>query len=181
MANLTRRHTFKRWVPDIGDNREQEPKNQLALELAVHLTMEQMDALDDALSVVPTIDLSAEEAAFAAATTEEEKREINRKSEEKTLQVLADLRIQAFKPYVRVVGGPHTINGEPLNDIGDYIRFAQTARDAGTLMVGELLAALRSFNSLRGADEVFSLRRSGGSASTGSPSVVKDNAPTGGP
>lgn len=180
MANLKRRFAFKRWVPDIGDNREQEPKNQLALELAVHLTTEQMEELDEALTTVPSVDYSDLEEAFTAAADDEARREINRKSTARMLDTLRDVRVKAFEPYVRIVGGPHTINGAPLNTVADYIGFAGTSRDGGTLMVGELLAALRAFNSLSGADEVFSVRRSGGSASTGTPSVVKDSAPTGG-
>lgn len=174
MANLTRRFTFKRWVPDIGNNRELATKDQLALELAAGLTMEQMDALDEALSAVPELDLSAEEAAFNAAETPEEKRRINGESEKKMLAALAGVRTKAFEPYVRIVGGPHTIEGAPLETLAHYIDFAQTARDGGTLMVAELLTALRAFNSLQGPQELFSLRRSGGLASTGSPSVVKD-------
>lgn len=180
MANLTRSYAFRRWVPDIGDNREQEPKNQLALELAVHLTTAQMDEVEAALLRVPEVDFGDLEEAFRTASTPEERQEINRQSTARMLDTLLAVRTKAFEPYVRVVGGPHTINGQPLASVRDYIAFAQSCRDGGTLMVGELLAALRAFNSLTGHNEVFSQRRSGGSAGTGTPSVVKDSAPTGG-
>lgn len=180
MANLTRSYAFRRWVPDIGDNREQEPKNQLALELAVHLTTTQMEEIEAALLRVPEVDFSDLEAAFAAAETPEAKQAIDKQSTARMLEVLCSVRTKAFEPYVRIVGGPHTINGQPLTTVHDYIAFAQSCRDGGTLMVGELLAALRAFNSLTGHNEVFSQRRSGGSAGTGTPSVVKDSAPTGG-
>jgi len=177
MTTLKRRHAFKRWVPDLGENRELPEREQLALDLAVHLTLQQMEDLNSDFAKIPDVPMDALRARFDAASTDEEREAINRETSDVVMGALARARTQALEPYVRIVGGPHTVNGTPLETVGDYVLLAQTARDGGTLMLGELLSALRAFNSLRGPDELFSLRRSGGSVSTGTLSVVKA-APT---
>jgi hypothetical protein len=49
MATLTRRHTWKKWAPDIGENRELEGGPVLFLELATGLTAEQLTTTGEKL------------------------------------------------------------------------------------------------------------------------------------
>lgn len=162
MAQLQRRHTFKRWAPDIGENREVLERwlaggeegecPGLFLELATGLTAEQ---LSHAFSAIGETRGGLEETRKAF--------------------------VEALGDYVRVHAGPHTVDGMEVGTLAQYLELVQTAADFGMQAVKELLAALRSFNSFTGPDQLFSLRRSGGQAGTGSPSVVKGSAPTAGP
>lgn len=181
MASLTRKHTFRKWAPDIGENRELPGGPVLFLELATGLTELQVKEIFESIGRVPEVPgIDEMQAQAKAAPTPEERLRIIREADAAALKVLREYHAGLLSPYVRVVGGPHTVDGMPLATVEDYLALIQTARDSGALALGELLAALREFNSLSGPDELFSLRRSGSSASTGSPSVVKETAPTGG-
>lgn len=175
MANLKRRHAFKRWAPDIGENRELE-EPALYLEIATGLTQDQ---LREAMAVIvqgaepqPPLPDGLEGEALEAALKERNAAD---------LAAHRAVLVSALGPYVRVHGGPHTVDGLPLATLADYFVLVQGAADYGSGAIRELLAALRSFNSFTGADELFSLRRSGGSASTAGRSVVKDEPKTEGP
>lgn len=175
MANLKRRFHFRLWAPDIGENRDLEEGPALFLELATGLTQAQLTAVTEAVTqptAIPPLSEGLTGEALAAAV--EARWQAN-------LKALRDLLVGALGPYVRIHGGPHTVDGLPLGTLEDYLVLAQGAADFGAAAINELISALRSFNSFSGPDQLFSLRRSGGSASTGKPSVVKDSSPTEGP
>lgn len=182
MANLKRRFTFKRWAPDIGENREVPEGERLYLELAVGLTDQQ---LRDAMRALQTPPVEPPEAAelqkrVEAADSEGAKLAVLQELEALTIRLSIAHFDAALGAFVRVHGGPHTVDGKPLATFGDYVTLVTDSRDAGAHAMGELVAALRRFNSLEGPDELFSPRRSGGSAGTGSKSVVKEDSPTAG-
>lgn len=174
MANLTRKWTWKKWAPDLGENREGETP-LLFLELATGLTPAQMQeiatGLQRARELRPvTPDLVGMEPAAAI--------EAIRAS---TKAFLADLRkvmVDALGPYVRVHGGPHTVDGKPLATLADYLELVEDSGDLGVNARAELESALSRFNSIEGPDELFSLRRSGGARSTDARSTVKAASPT---
>ncbi len=86
---------------------------------------------------------------------------------------------EAFEPYVRVIG-ENTVNGKPLNTVADYFALVTNTSTRGAGAIGGLLGEVMRLNSVTGELELFLQRRSGGGASTGAPSVVKDKSPTGG-
>jgi hypothetical protein len=149
MATLTRRWSWKKWAPDIGENRELEGGPVLFLELAAGLTAEQLEGVFAAIRTADTVD--GVRAAMAEALT----------------------------PYVRVFEGPHAVDGQPLATFGDYVALVSTMADRGLGALRDLSAALTSFNSLAGPDELFSLRSSGGARSTGDQRPAKAAKQTG--
>ena len=174
MADLKRTYAFRRWAPDIGENRdalsaweksgEKGPCPGIYLELATGLTPEQLGAISVRMSVP------------LPATVE---------GDELLATVKDGLRLrylEAFcRDYVRVVDAPHSVAGKELSTPEDYLRIVEEQADFGKLAVTDLLGALVRFNSFTGPDELFLQRRSGGSASTGGRSVVKAEPPTEGP
>lgn len=160
MANLTRRHAFRKWAPDIGENRELEGGPVLWLEVATGMTGEQLSSMSARLARVS-------EDVAGLSTTEEVK------------AALKTSFVDALGPYVRVVGGPHQVDGATLATFDDYVGIVQAQADFGQLALKDLVATVTRFNSFAGPDELFLQRRSGGLASTGAQGVVKDSAPTG--
>lgn len=160
---LKRRSTFRRWAPDIGENRDL-PTPGLYFELATGLGMEDIIAIRQRLSQSVEV---PEEVAL-----------------EQKLQALKDgvLKrwLEALGSHVRIVGGPHSIAGRPLESLEDYVRIVMDQADLGGLAMGDLRDALLSFNTFSGGDELFLQRRSGSSASTAAPSVVKEEPKTDG-
>ena len=164
MSNLSRRWTWKRWAPDIGENRELEGGPVLFLELATGLTSKQMVDLGAELVKVREVKYSAPEIPEGASVEV-----LTELYEGAKAKYLGDLRAAfgaALKPYVRVCGGPHTVDGEQLATLDDYLRIIESAGDLGTAARLDLEAALGSFNGLSGADELFLPRSSGGARST---------------
>ena len=175
MANLKRRHAFRRWAPDIGENRDL-PEPALYLELAVGLTAEQLSGFAEAIAQpiepLPPLAEGLEGEALVEAL---------RARAAANKAALREQMVAGLGPYVRVVGGPHTVDGLPVGDFNQYLALVQESNDYGAGAIKDVIAALRSFNSFTGADELFSRRRSGGLGSTAAPSVVKDEPKTGGP
>ena len=156
MADLKRRHTFKRWAPDIGENRELDGGPVIFLEIATGLTADQLKEATTALTEMKR------------GETADELRE----------NIKAAF-VEALTPFVRVHGGPHTVDGLPLATFDDYVALTQRSIDMGRRALNDVWQVLVEFNRFGGGnDELFLPRRFGGSASTGGPSVVKNTAPT---
>ena len=162
MANLKRRHTYRRWAPDLGENRELEGGPALWLDVATGLTAQQ---LSDARTR-----FAESQAATSTLNEAEPIKEAIRKG-----------FVEAFGAYIRVVDGPHTVDGATLATLDDYVRIVQGQQDFGQLALKDLVGALTRFNSFAGPDELFLQRRSGGLASTGGQSVVKETPRTDAP
>lgn len=155
MANLSRRTRWKKWAPDLGDNRDlidawakggsKGPSPGLYLELAVDLTAEQLAAVSERLAGLRDGGWDSMDA-LRTATRE--------------------AFLEALGGHVRVYGGPHTVDGQPLATLEDYLKLVQQAANLGAEHTGDLLAALYAFNSIGGADELFSRRSSGGARTT---------------
>jgi hypothetical protein len=173
MGKLKQRFTFKRWAPDIGENRDLE-EPAIWFELATGLSADQLKTVREVLGTpleqrdVPEgLDGAALEAA-AEASLQATKDGVRRRL------------VEAIGQYVRIVGGPHSIDGAPFATLDEYLCIVQQQADCGLLAVSDLTAAVFTFNSFSGADELFSPRRSGSSASTAPRSVVKETPKTGG-
>lgn len=155
MANLSRRTRWKRWAPDLGDNRDiidaweaggrRGPSPGLYLELAVDLTAEQLAAVSERLALLRDGGWDSMDALRTGTRT---------------------AFLEALGPHVRVHGGPHTVDGQPLATLEDYLLLVQQAANMGAEQTSDLLAALYAFNSVTGADELFSRRSSGGARTT---------------
>lgn len=164
MANLKRRHAFKRWAPDIGENRDL-PEPALWFDLATGLSAEQLAGIRERMAkpVTPPEEGTPEQRLEGLKTA------------------LRARYLSAFGDFVRVQGGPHSIEGRPLVTLEDYLCIVETQADFGQLAVKDLFSALLSFNNFGGGDELFLQRLSGGSASTGPQSAAKVEPKTDGP
>lgn len=160
MTALKRRHAFKRWAPDIGENRdiiadwqkggEKGPAPGLWFELATGLAPADISGIRERMARDLDIpeDLPGPESLAAVKTG------------------LRLRYLEAFGKYVRIVGGPHSIEGRPLEKLEDYLSIIEDQSDFGKVAVTDLFTALLSFNSFTGPDELFLQRRSGSLVST---------------
>lgn len=170
MANLSRRTRWKRWAPDLGDNRDiidaweaggrRGPSPGLYLELAVDLTAEQLAAVSERLALLRDGGWDSMDALRTGTRT---------------------AFLEALGPHVRVHGGPHTVDGQPLSTLEDYLLLVQQAANMGAEQTSDLLAALYAFNSVTGADELFSRRSSGGARTTDAQRPAKADETTDAP
>lgn len=163
MANLTRRFGWKKWAPDIGENLEGE-EPLLFLELATGLSGQQMGALGEHLR-------KAREVKYVSPSTEgltaDELTAAIEKSGKDYLAAIRAVFVEALSPYVRIAGGPHTVDGLPCDSLDDYLKLIEEGNDLGSRARMELEAALARYNSIEGPDELFLRRSSGGGRSTG--------------
>lgn len=176
MANLTRRFTWKKWAPDLGENRELEGGPVLFLELASGLTGEQLAEVGDKLLAMRST-IKYAQPALAEGATPEERLAASKAAMKDYLAAIRAAYVEAMKPYVRVHAGPHTVDGQVMADLNDYLRLAEEAADLGVNARGDLEAALTRFNSIEGPDELFWPRSSGGERSTGARSTAKAGTP----
>ena len=51
-------------------------------------------------------------------------------------EMMRSIIATALSPYVRVFDGPHTVDGEPLATLEDYLRLVQQRADLGTGAAG---------------------------------------------
>ena len=157
MAELKRRTRWKRWAPDLGENREIEDGPVLFLELATDLTPAQLT------------ELAAVLAERGEPTT----------SREGLVEALKARYVAALGPYVRVHDGPHTVDGAPLATFDDYLALVTQGAGLGVQQLNELQLALVRFNSIEGPDELFLPRLSGGARTTGAQRTGKAATPRG--
>lgn len=155
MTDFNQQHSFRRWAPDIGDNRDTNVRETpgLYFELATGLSEAQIKGIKDRV-----------------AKSMDDMKGKDSVAEVKAIQCTA--YSEALGPYVRIVDGPHSVAGMPLETLADYIGIVQQQADFGTTALNDLHAAVNRFNSFSGPDELFLLRRSGGLASTARPIVV---------
>ena len=121
MATLKSRIRWKKWAPDLGENRTLEGGPALYLELATDLTAQQLEEAAAKLT-----------ARGEPVTTRDE--------------LLASMRArfsEALGPYVRVHGGPHTVDGQPLATFDDYLALVTQGAGLGASQLRELQAAPR--------------------------------------
>ena len=129
--------SLSRWlafVPDIGNNREQPPADQLVLEVAASVTREALLRFSEQIK----------EPILAEGETAD------------------DGRLRVLSEFVRMKGGPHTLGGVVVKTMSDYARVCIGL--SGHYNLRELFAAVGYFNSLSAADALFSERLSGGTA-----------------
>lgn len=155
MAELKRRTRWKRWAPDLGENRELEDGPVLFLELATDLTPAQLT------------ELAAVLAERGEPTT----------SREGLVEALKARYVAALGSYVRVHDGPHTVDGAPLATFDDYLSLVTASAGLGIQQLADLQLALVRFNSIEGPDELFLPRLSGGARTTGAQRAAKDASP----
>lgn len=175
MVSLSRKWSWKRWAPDLGENRELEADKRLYLELATGLTAEQLDEVKEKQGAVRTVSFTQPDLAGLDEAARHEA--LAKAAAQYHLEVRAVL-VSALGPYVRVAGGPHVVDSQPLATLEDYFALVQGMADAGVRALGDLTAALRRFNSIEGPDELFSRRPSGGARTTGAQSAEKADETT---
>ena len=174
MANFETLHSWERWAPNIGDNRKREAP-ALFLELATGLTAAQLAGVGKRIGDLSKVADPAFET--PEGSTAEER---SAAFDAEMARFLADVRavyVDALGPFVRVEGGPHSVAGQPLATLCDYVALVQQRADLGFPALKELQSALTKFNSFEGPDELFSLRSSGGARSTDAQSTAKDESP----
>lgn len=168
MANLSRRWSWKKWAPDIGENRELPGGPVLFLELATGLTGAQMRELGEALGKAREVKYVPPQAR-EATETEPAWKPTAADYAAAFRSFLGEFRavfVGALNPYVRLYQGPHTIDGQQVATLDDYLKLAEEGSDMGVHARTELEFAINRFNSVEGPDELFSLRSSGGERST---------------
>ena len=170
MSNLSRRWSWKKWAPDLGENRELETP-VLFLELATGLTAAQITALGVELRKARDAKYPRPEVPEGA--TAEEVTALYEGAMKAYLGELRGVFGGALAPYVRVHGGPHTVDGLPLATLDDYLAVVEQAADLGVNARLDLEQALVRFNSIEGPDELFLPRSSGGARSTGAQRTAK--------
>lgn len=151
MATLTRRTRWEPYAPNLGDNLELPEAERLTLEVATGLTKQQL------------LDLGA-------AT-----RELKWGDGETLLTNFVNL----LGPYVRVVG-THTIEGKPVTTLAELLALVVESPSASSYFLLEVTGQLMEANSVSGGLRLFSLRRSGGGATTAAQSAAKTENPTAG-
>ena len=116
----------------------------------------------------------------ATALTSEQLKTLLASVSESRWGKLAELA-PAFEPYVRVQAG-HSIDGRPLASVADYFAAVCDVSSGGAAAIyAELTRQVVRLNSVEGELELFSQRRSGGSASTVAPSAAAKGSATAGP
>ncbi|MBL8909874.1 MAG: hypothetical protein JNM17_04130 [Archangium sp.] len=176
MAELKRRWTWKKWAPDLGENREVEGGPLLFLDIATGLTAAQLQEAEDRYLAATRIRPKPPE--LTEAMTAAERADAFSQAASAYRSELCAALGSAFSPCVRVHDGPHTVDGKPLANMDHYFALLIDRSDFGARHAAELFAAVRTFNSLSGPDELFSLRSSGGARSTDDQRTAKDESPT---
>lgn len=180
MAALTRRHTWKKWAPDIGENRELDGGPVLFLELATGLTAERLAASGERLRELRSgIKYATPE--LPESATPDERLACSKSAMASYLAAIRAAYVEVLGPYVRVFEGPHTVDGMPLASLDDYLRIVEESADLGFNARADLEAAMAKFNSIDGPDELFSLRSSGGARSTDARRTAKAATPKASP
>ncbi len=174
MAALDSIHTWERWAPNIGDNRKRTPP-VLFLELATGLTAAQLAGVGAKLRELGKLELVFPD---TADMTPEQVEAGRREALEGFKASVRAVWVEALAPYVRVEGGPHTVQGLPLATLEDYVKLVQTRADFGFAALQALREALDSFNGFEGPDELFSPRSSGGARSTDARRTEPAGSPT---
>lgn len=186
MANHRLIH-WQRFAPNLGTNLEL-LTDQLTIEVAVGLSKKDLAAFDRAISaahagpeLVDVERLHGEWKSRPSTTTEEEAtaflvrlEDANAKQEAAYATKLA----AAWAEFVRIGPGNHSINGEPLTCLGDYIRFV--CGQAGRFNFIELQAEVARANSVEGTRALFYAPPSGGRSSTQPQNGAKPGSPTAG-
>lgn len=181
MANLTRRWSWKKWAPDIGENREPPGPPQLFLEIASGLAGRQMAEIGERLQAAQ--DIVFKSPPLVEGQPIEQMVAAHEAAQQDFLAAIRALYVEVLGPYVRVYQGPHTVDGMPLANLDDFLKIVQTCSDGGVRATGDLMAAVGEFNSMGGPDELFSRRSSGGARTTAPrrtallPASVKTIAP----
>lgn len=174
MANLTRKFSWKRWAPDIGENRELEGGPVLFLEVATGLTPKQLAAVSEQLAATRGVKYGT--AAVAESMSADELSAAFEGTRTAYLSEVRGIMSAALSPFVRVADGPHTVDGETLATLDDYLGLVQQRADMGLEATSDLMAAFISFNSMTGPDELFSRRSSGGVRSTDAQRTARKTA-----
>lgn len=130
---------FERFVPDIGNNRQE--ASPFFLEVASNLPLPEMDALEQRLRSLS---------------------QFNPSDESQFIQGV----LGALGDTVKMGTEPLTVNGEAITDLAGYI--ALSLRVSGLGPLWELFRAVRTYNSVEGVRALFYERSSGGTVFTGS-------------
>lgn len=185
MANHRLIH-WQRFAPNLGDNLEL-LTDQLTIEVAVGLSKTELAAFDRAIGashagpeLVEVERLHAEwktnpatnDAAATAFLAQLEA--ANAKQAEAYAAKLAE----AWADFVRIGPGNHSINGQPLTCLRDYLGFV--CGQAGQFNFIELQAEVARANSVKETRALFSPAPSGGRSSTQPQNGAKAGSPTAG-
>lgn len=154
MANLTRLFRWEKFVPDLGDNKEQ-PK-PFFLEVASGLSIIERQDVGNALKVA-----------------------MEELKDDFTTDAYAARAAVALQDVVRMGPEPLTVKGAPVASLEEYFRLVLPFPGAPNWF--EVLRAVTDSNSSEGAKALFFARHSGGSVGTPAPSAAKDGEVTAAP
>lgn len=171
MANFEKAFHFRRFVPNIGNNKQLPQPDQLALELATGMTKVDVLAFNSgirtSLKSVPPPFVAPEGMTPEAADEAKANAVLDHRA-----GVLAGI----WGPYVRLEHGGHTIEGRPVGNLGEYLR--ALIGQNGSFAIMEISNEVARLNSVDGTLALFSDALSGGSAGTDDQSSAKDVSPT---
>ncbi len=140
---------WERFEPDLGSNRELEPKARFYVELAVGATKEQLR------DIAAQVDLVFDPP--APAPVEGKAPPTERPSPAAGLAKL-------FEPWIRLGKESLVVDGKPVTSLAEYFGLFDQVINTNNLI--ELPRAFGMYNSVNGARELFFERLSGGSTST---------------
>lgn len=153
MPSLTRSFRWERFIPDLGDNREQE--KPFFIEIASGLSILERKDVVDAVRVAQT-------SSYTEGMGPEE-----------YLKASAPVVATALQGIVRMGSEPLTVGGKSITSLAEYLEFVLAF--PGSPNWFEILKAIVDFNSADGARALFFARHSGGLSGIPDPSAEPDD------
>ena len=173
MADFGALSRWEKFAPDIGDNRQRPAGERLWLEIKSSMTRLELIAFERALKDTQTARRERAEAYVAALRAVKDggpPPDADAYQADMESAMLTGY-LAALSPACRLVG-THTLGGSPVATLAEYVAAVATLSDGYNLL--ELPAAVKDANSVGGATQLFSERRSGGWAGTPAPSSAED-------
>lgn len=153
---------WERFVPNLGNNRKAAAGEQLALEIATGLTKMDLEAFQRFASHLGApVEIDQAEAARVAGERKEVLEDVKARM---YIAARAKKLAEQMKPFVRWVGGNHTINKQPVTGLEDYFRALLV--QVGFYNWTELTHEVFRLNSFDGGIALFYEPPAGGSTST---------------
>jgi hypothetical protein len=150
MANLASLQRWEKYAPDVGNNRSLPEAERLYVDVCCSLSRLELQAFDAKLQEMHRQRLARAEKGDGTG-------------EEDLNALLVDGYGGALESIVRLVG-THTLGGKPVTTLREYVQAVAPLADGYAVL--ELVAVVREANSVGGAMQLFSGRRSGGWAGT---------------
>lgn len=171
--NFERLWHWQPWAPNLGNNLELPEDQQLTIDIGVGLTkVELREAMESVNKMTSpfAMPIANAEGVFDEAATNEALLVKFEKS--------ADEMASGLSKFVRLGTGSHSINGKPLTNLRDYLRFC--VEQPGAFGILELFREIAQLNSIDGTRALFLGPPAGGSTSTRHKNSEPEKNQTGG-